>query len=72
MSATEVLESGGTGVLNMELLSIRVITLPKKVQISEQNSVQAQIKFAQYSSGTVKFTISKKQFFLTHVALVKK
>ena len=44
-------------------LGVRVSTLPKKVQISVQNSVQAQNKFVQYSSGTVKLTISKKQFF---------
>ena len=46
-------------------------TLPKKVQISVQNSVQPQIKFVQYSSVTVKLTISKKQFFLPNVGLFK-
>ena len=47
------------------LVYTRVSTLPKKVQISVQNPVQPQIQFAQYSSGTVKLTISKTQFFFT-------
>ena len=47
----------------VQAVATRVSTLPKKVQISVQNPVQAQIQFVQYISGTVKLTISKKQFF---------
>ena len=61
----------GLEEVNTHFPEIRVSTLPKKVQISVQNSVQPQIKFVQYSSVTVKLTISKKQFFLPNVGLVK-
>ena len=43
-------------------VDIRVVTLPKKTQISVQKSVQMKISWIQYSTETVKITISKIWF----------